>query len=291
MNNTYIIAVSGGVDSVVLLDMLAKRGGPEKYIVVHFDHGIRPNSSEDAKFVKQLATTYKLQLETGQGHLGPNSSEEEARRARYNFLFSVQKKHQAAKVITAHHQDDWLETAIINILRGTGHKGLSAIKANPNVSRPLLDMPKADIIKYAKKNNLQWVEDATNEDQSYLRNYVRKNLLPAFPAGSAQRDKLINILNQSVKDRQKINNIIATLYHNIAKGREIDRGTFIGLPHGVSKEILLLWFKLNDVKQLDKQQIEKAASFSKTAAIGKIYPLDKHNSINIGRDKIMLQVK
>src|SRR5438445_4950610 len=112
---SYAVAVSGGVDSVVLLDILAKRDDLE-LAVAHFDHGIREDSVEDRHFVEGLAKNYGLPFIYEEGSLGPKSSEAEAREARYKFLRQAQKKAGAKAIITAHHQDDLLETAILNML-------------------------------------------------------------------------------------------------------------------------------------------------------------------------------
>src|SRR5437764_343012 len=122
----YVVAVSGGVDSVALLDMLA-RSDDLKLVVAHFDHGIRKDSAKDRKFVEDLAKNYDLPFVYEEGHLGSGTSEAVARGARYDFLHRVKKSHGAQAIITAHHQDDVLETAIINLLRGTGRKGLTSL--------------------------------------------------------------------------------------------------------------------------------------------------------------------
>jgi len=167
------VAVSGGVDSVVLLDMLVSRCKVEpcKLVVAHFDHGIRPDSNNDAVFAKELAEKYKLQFEAKREELGPSCSEEKARNRRYEFLRSVVKKYDA-KLVTAHHADDVVETIAINLLRGTGWRGLAVLDSD--VYRPLVDMTKSEIIGYAKKHHLEWREDSTNSSDDYLRNRVRK---------------------------------------------------------------------------------------------------------------------
>lgn len=167
----YIVAVSGGVDSVVLLDMLVKKGEHE-LIVAHFDHGIRPESDADARFVKALAEMYNLPFETKREELGKNASEELARDHRYAFLRSVAKKH-SAKIVTAHHSDDVLETIAINLQRGTGWRGL-AVLDREDIERPLLSMTKAEIYEYALTHQLEWVEDETNASDEYLRNRIRR---------------------------------------------------------------------------------------------------------------------
>jgi len=169
----YIVAVSGGVDSVVLLDMLVHQGEHE-LIVGHFDHGIRDDSAADARFVEELAKKYELPYETKREELGANASEEIARERRYDFLDQLAKKHNA-QVVTAHHHDDLLETIAINSTRGTGWRGL-AVLGNANVARPLLAYTKSQLYDYALSHNLEWVEDETNQSQQYLRNQIRKKI-------------------------------------------------------------------------------------------------------------------
>lgn len=173
---TYIVAVSGGVDSVVLLDLLAKQQG-STYIVAHFDHGIRPTSANDAAFVEQLARRYDLQYVSERQELGESASEYTARRARYDFLQRVRLDACADAIVTAHHRDDVVETIIINILRGTGWRGLCSLRSTAEVIRPLLAVSKQNIVSYAKDSKLQWQEDETNHTDTYLRNRVRAMLV------------------------------------------------------------------------------------------------------------------
>lgn len=169
----YVIAVSGGVDSVVLLDMLSRTPNLD-LIVAHFDHGIREDSAKDAKFVKNLAQKYNLPFETRREELGQKASEELARIRRYDFLWSVAAKYNA-KLVTAHHADDVIETIAINLTRGTGWRGLSAMDSD--VIRPMVGITKSQIIDYANKNNLKWREDVTNGSDDYLRNRIRRQTL------------------------------------------------------------------------------------------------------------------
>src|SRR4051812_6590366 len=101
----YVLAVSGGVDSMVLLHILSTTDEVE-LIVAHFNHGIRQDSDKDEELVKDAAKQYGLQIEIANGKLGPTASEEQARTARYKFLNSIQKKYKAVAIITAHHEDD-----------------------------------------------------------------------------------------------------------------------------------------------------------------------------------------
>lgn len=172
---SYVVAVSGGVDSIVLLDMLAKLQTPAlQLIMAHFDHGIREDSASDAKFVSDLAAKYGLAFETKREELGVSASEEQARSRRYEFLRTVAKKNKA-KIVTAHHADDVIETIAINLQRGTGWRGL-AVLDSPDIVRPLLHVQKSELVSYAKKHNLTWREDSTNASDEYLRNRLRKKL-------------------------------------------------------------------------------------------------------------------
>ncbi|HUC96507.1 MAG TPA: tRNA lysidine(34) synthetase TilS [Candidatus Saccharimonadales bacterium] len=168
--NKYVVAVSGGVDSVVLLDILVHQPETE-LIVAHFDHGIRDESHLDAVFVSELAKKYGLPFVSKREELGVSASEEKARDQRYAFLRSVAKE-RGAKLVTAHHADDVIESIAINLSRGTGWRGLAVLDSD--IVRPLTNMSKSETINYAKKHNLQWREDSTNSSDVYLRNRIRR---------------------------------------------------------------------------------------------------------------------
>lgn len=167
-----VVAVSGGVDSVVLLDMLAKKGEHE-LVVAHFDHGMRDDSASDARFVVALAERYGVPCEVRQEGLG-GASEERARLRRYAFLFSVAKQH-GAKLATAHHVDDVVETVALNIVRGTRWRGLAGM-SDERIWRPLTKRTKSELIEYALGERLEWVEDETNRQPVYTRNRLRQKL-------------------------------------------------------------------------------------------------------------------
>lgn len=178
------MAVSGGVDSVVLLDMLVKRGNNE-LSVVHFDHGIREESGEDARFVEGLARRYSLPFFTRREELGEKASEGMARERRYAFLRELAKEQQAT-IVTAHHADDVIETIAINCLRSESWRGLAVLGAE-DIQRPLLSLSKKELYIYAMKHGLEWVEDKTNASDAYLRNRVRKRLAKGLTVTSRQR--------------------------------------------------------------------------------------------------------
>ena len=168
-----VVAVSGGVDSVVLLDMLV-RAGQDGLVVAHFDHGIRDDSAADARFVEGLAVSYGLSFEMRREELGSAASEELARTRRYAFLQEVADKH-GAQIATAHHMDDIAETVAINLTRGTGWRGLAVLDRD-TITRPLLGKTKQELIEYALEHQLEWCEDSTNSSDAYLRNRLRRKI-------------------------------------------------------------------------------------------------------------------
>lgn len=196
MAKKYLVAVSGGVDSVVLLDML--RRVPElELIVAHFDHGIRDDSAEDRLFVEELAAHYGLPFETERTNLGKKTSEDTARNHRYRFLRRIATKH-GAQVVTAHHADDIIETIAINHARGTGWRGLAV--HDSDIVRPISFMSKDDIHRYAQRHGLQWREDSTNLSDAYLRNRLRRKMKSLSP--EAKRELLALHAQQKALKRE-----------------------------------------------------------------------------------------
>jgi tRNA(Ile)-lysidine synthase len=170
----YIVAVSGGVDSVALLDMLAQTDN--ELIVAHFDHGIRDDSIKDADFVKELAEKYGAEFVVSHAKLGKRASENQARLKRYEFLRTVAREHDG-RIVTAHHRDDIVESIIFNVRRGTGWRGLAVMNAT-DIARPLLHMSKVELYDYALKRGLAWREDPTNASDVYARNHIRLHTMP-----------------------------------------------------------------------------------------------------------------
>ncbi len=269
----YILAVSGGVDSVVLLDLLSKQ--PELDLVVaHFDHGIRFDSDDDGEFVARLAKKYGLVFELGQARLGKNASEETARNARYQFLETARKKYQADDIVTAHHKDDLIETAFINILRGTGPRGLVSLADKDGMKRPLLGFRKKEILAYAQANKLHWREDKTNQEDKYLRNYLRRHVVNKL--SSSQRDGLVENIEKVAKNREETEQIIATYSQYLLNGNQIDRQLFALLPVEVANEFVADWFRQKGLRDFDKGTITGANAFIRIGGPGKVYEAGKH---------------
>lgn len=257
----YVVAVSGGVDSVVLLDLLARQPGVE-LVVAHFEHGIRTDSDEDRKTVQAAAARYKLPFVFERGNLGAETSEEKARQARYSFLRKVMAGRQAQAIITAHHQDDLIETAVINLLRGTGLKGLGGVRSGGELVRPLLGVNKSELLQHAKTHNLHWREDSTNADERYLRNYIRRRIMPGM-----SQDMRKQLLQQISNAAVVYDSIMQELEPHIS-GAQIDKQWFAQLPYDVSAEAMAAWLR-NNRAQFDRKSIHRLTVFAKTAAAGK----------------------
>jgi len=247
----YVVAVSGGVDSVVLLDMLSRVNGHE-IIVAHFDHGIREDSADDAAFVGQLAQRYGYVFETAREELGKSASEELARTRRYAFLRNVAKKHHA-RIVTAHHADDAIETIAINLHRGTGWRGVAVLDSD--IVRPLLAMSKVSLLEYAKQRNLEWHQDSTNSSDAYLRNRLRGAVVSLDDMKKAD---LLARREQQVAYKKQIDTEVARL---IGTGPDYSRYFFTHIPSQVAVECLR---GLVDA-QLTRPQLERALLAVKTA--------------------------
>lgn len=268
----YVLAVSGGVDSMALLDMLGREKNLE-LVVAHFNHGIRAAAAKDEDLVERAAKNAGLKFEIGHGNLGQNASEEKARAARYKFLQQIKKKHRAKAIITAHHQDDLIETAFLNILRGTGYKGVATMTLNPEVVRPLLRVPKKELVSYAKTHKLQWHEDATNSDTRYLRNYIRSNIMPLLSA--TDREAIIVNIDKIAKLEPKITELTAKLSQKVIDNEVIDRHKFTMLPALVASELVVRELRRRRVRDFDKKTIERLSTIIKTGKAN-----TKHNVQN-----------
>jgi len=183
-----LVAVSGGVDSVVLLDVLCKLA-PEyglELVVAHLDHQLRGEESRaDACFVEELALGHQLPLVSESMDVRAVAIEkkmgiaEAARTVRVRFLKDTAEKVGATKIAIGHTANDLAETMLFNLIRGTGTTGLAGIRpVNPPFVRPLIDVTRAEIIAYANEHNLSWREDRSNADTVFTRNRIRHEIIP-----------------------------------------------------------------------------------------------------------------
>ncbi len=177
-----LIAVSGGVDSCVLLHSCKELKSKKKWEihVAHVDHSLREDSIIDYKFVKSLCEKYELQF-YHKKHIGeiPKSDIENwGRKLRYSFFKELDEKNKYDYIFTAHHADDVAETYLMRLIANKEPRSILKYDVSRKIFRPFLEISKATIFEYAKEFNLQFREDSTNFDSKYLRNKIRNDLIP-----------------------------------------------------------------------------------------------------------------
>jgi tRNA(Ile)-lysidine synthase len=209
-----LVAVSGGLDSIVLLDLLHRSiGDTRELVVAHADHGIHPESAAVADRVTALAAALGLACEVGRLHLGPAVGETSAREARYRWLFSLRERLGGACVFTAHHADDQAETVLMRALEGSGPAGLSGMRSvSGALVRPLLRFRRADLAQYARARGLPVWVDPANSDPGHLRSWLRCDLLPAIRKRLPQVDDRLRRLGaQAATERAALDAVIDLL--------------------------------------------------------------------------------
>ena len=233
-----ILAVSGGVDSMLLLWRFRN---DKDAVVAHFNHGTRPSADADAELVRKKVAEYGLEFFYKKVELGEGVSEAEARKARYDFLSDVLEQVNAradttseVKIFTAHHLNDLAETIAINLLRGTGWRGLAPF-SDARVERPFITekMTKNDILVEAAKNGIVFRQDPTNVEENYLRNRLRKNVAEM---GKDELLKIYDLYEKQTRIRQKAETIIDSVVAEIPT--QYPRGFFQSLDDDVALEIL-----------------------------------------------------
>ena len=186
-----LVGVSGGPDSICLLDLLVR--SKREVIAAHFDHQLRDDSSHEAEFVAAVSADYGIPFIHGSGDVkrfakeNSYSLEEAARKARYTFLFSKAREIDARSLAVAHNADDQVETVVMHFTRGAGLSGLKGMTPytllpefdlHIPLIRPILRVWRSEILVYCREHDLKYVQDATNLDQTYFRNYLRHSLIP-----------------------------------------------------------------------------------------------------------------
>jgi tRNA(Ile)-lysidine synthase len=242
-----VVAVSGGVDSVSLLHLLSelKDFYSWKLAIAHVDHATRAQSSKDAEFVAGIAEAYKIPFYMHKLNNTIQPSEATWRAERYSFLERTRDELNYNYIVTAHHGDDRIETAIFNTVRGAEREGITALKPRrAKLVRPLLPFSKAEIITYANLNKLPYVTDITNTDVGFSRNFVRADLMPL---GSTMyrnfRHSFHTVLNELEKLNTKINSnlqdlIIELIISSDETKIELNKNKFRKLSDTVATNLL-----------------------------------------------------
>ncbi len=285
------MAVSGGVDSMTMLDIF---WNCDDIMVAHFDHGTRESARTDAEFVKRQSWEKGLEIAMGASQLGENISEEVARESRYRFLREVATE-QKAEIYTAHHLDDLVESVAINILRGTGWRGLAVLDA-AGVRRPFLepellpaamleetlDEPwdKQAVLRYAAEHRVIFREDPTNGSDNYLRNRLRPKL-----RSFKQKRTIYELWQRQKALKREIDALVAEILP--APGEAWERAWFTNMDKKVALELLRAG-TLRAGVSATRPQLEKFYQAILDYAPGKYFNLPGDVLVKIGKTEFAL---
>lgn len=220
-DDNILLAVSGGIDSMVLVHLFYTSGF--NFGVAHVNHGLRgENSDQDEDFVKNYCYQNNIPfyvLKLKKGELNKSNLQAEARSKRYQWLEDTRVNNDYKFIATGHHKDDSQETFLINLTRGAGLKGLRGIAhKSENIIRPLLFLTKVEIDEYAKKYKIYFREDASNSENVYLRNSIRNQIIPLFKEIEPRFDKGFELsLSNLDSDFQLLNELISKITQKIVK--------------------------------------------------------------------------
>lgn len=268
-----IAAVSGGPDSVCLLDILREIRDDLgiELVVAHFDHGLRPGEDEDeTRFVESLAGSLGLPFETGKAGsgMGPGepSLEEKARHARYGFLEAVKEKFSAQKIAMGHNLNDQAETVIMRLLRGSGLSGLAGIPPcrEEEIVRPLIEITRGEIESYIEKRRLEYMTDSSNLETRHLRNRIRFDLLPQL---RRYQPRIVELLGQTAdimrRDDECLKAVAEQWVRDMAENKDnrevqIPLSAFRELPQGLRNRVIRVVLRMTGggLRRVSSRHIE-----------------------------------
>lgn len=211
-----VVGVSGGQDSVALLDLLerVKQMYSLELVVAHLNHQLRPSSSRDEEAVRSLCLKYRLPFYSKKVDIASlalkqkDSLENVARNVRLSFFQEIAAERKGSKVALGHTADDQAETVLMRLIRGTGGRGLSGMSYRRplgdglHIIRPLLDFSRKDTETYCNQHRLSYCTDETNEDPAYLRNWVRHRLIPLLQEKNPSIPSTLNRLAQNLEEER-----------------------------------------------------------------------------------------
>ncbi len=233
-----LVAVSGGPDSLALLSILREilPVVPLHLSVAHFDHGWRADSENDRDFVASIAATWGFDFHTARAPAGTPHTENAARTARYAFLRQTATQTSSTAIALGHTLDDQVETLLLHLLRGSGSRGLAAMRRRDgDLARPLLDIARDDIEAYLSRLHLTPRRDASNADPRFTRNRLRQQLLPAVDAfDPAARELLARTADILSEEDRFLEAQVAGLPEDIAT----DRDAFAQLPPALQRRVI-----------------------------------------------------
>ena len=286
----YLIGVSGGRDSIALLDRLHELGY-RKLIVCHLNHRLRGRSSDaDARFVEKLAAKYHLDLEIGSASVRALAAKQKisietaARAARYRFFAQVAKRRHAQDIFLGHHADDLVETFLINLFRGSGATGLGAIRevskrrvedVDLTIVRPFLGVWRSEIDDYIRKHRLKFREDASNKNLAALRNRIRGRIIPYLEKnlGRNIRRTIWRAATIAAEEENWIEDQLPD-----ATDLDLSVGKLRDLPIALQRREILKWLRTRKITNVGFDVVEDVRSLlgHDTRAAKVNLPRDRH---------------
>jgi tRNA(Ile)-lysidine synthase len=265
----FVLAVSGGIDSMVLLDAAAE-AARDRIVVATFDHGTGPEATRAARLVSRRAADLRVRCECGVS-AAVGASEAELRVARWRFLNDVAATG-GGRVVTAHTADDQIETVLMRTLRGAGARGLAGLAARGPVLRPLLDVRRSDVEAYAQARGIEWAEDPSNSSMRYFRNRVRHQLLPALRSvAPAIDDDLLCIGSRAAAWRDEVEAFVDDRFdiHLLASeaGLDVDATALAGCSIAELR-VFLPAMLARAGAVLDRRGIIRLAEFARQSRVG-----------------------
>lgn len=269
VGSRILIAYSGGLDSSVLVDALARayrRGGPRPELV-HVDHGMRPSSADDARFCRRMADRYGFTIEIETLDLDPSAGQQRARTARMAAIAQCALARGIDDVAFAHHGDDRVESLLLHLRRGTGLDGLAPMPpldrfpvpgCELRVVRPLVDRTRSRLEDYADRHDVDFVTDPTNRTDRYERNRIRHHVLPELLVDSGARHRAIQAIDHLGREREAADRQAddleaeAALFHPGLRTRAFDRSALRRAP---AATVARLFLRL--APRLDASSIER----------------------------------
>lgn len=266
-----LIGVSAGRDSVALLHMLRAQGA--NLTVCHFDHRLRPESSDEAGFVRQLAAQIGVSFELGQGDVATRARERRqsleaaARDARYEFFAEVAGRLGCARLFLGHHADDQAETFLLQAFRGAGSAGLGGMRpvtmrrfgeVELEIVRPLLGMWREEINEYVAEHSLPFCEDSSNADPAFARNRVRHEILPMIERVFGRDVRAA--LWRSAEILRAEDEFIAEIPELQQTPNELCTAALRAMPLALQRRMIQKWLTARGVEGVGFREIEEVRS-------------------------------
>ncbi|MGM0653548.1 MAG: tRNA lysidine(34) synthetase TilS [Bacillota bacterium] len=308
-NDTVIVAVSGGPDSLCLLHVLYKMRNNYnlKLVVAHLNHCLRPEAKDEARGVEELARSFADGFETKEVDIktykkaNQLSEEEAGRRARYDFFYEIAKKYDAAVIALGHHFDDQAETVLLNIIRGTGPDGLAGIlparsMGKVKLIRPLLSLRRSEIEEYCWSNKLKPFSDRSNLQTGYTRNKLRLELIPYLEQhfNPRIRESLYSLSELARYDRYFLRYLSEKKFKELAlfsSGRiSLDLDRLLKLPQAIRGRILKLALaKFISGKKLTRLHVEQVNSLLEHYKVNGRASLPNNVEVFFARKALIIQ--